>query len=304
MTRAPSGEQYEIAHAGQRATVVEVGGGLRQYSAGERELLDGYAPGEMSSSGRGQLLIPWPNRIEDGRYEFGGVTHQLPLDDVPELDAIHGLVRWAVWTAAEREPHRVVMTHRLHPRPGYPFTLDLSAEYRLADGGLQVQTSAVNYGAEAAPYGCGAHPYVTLGSETVDSLLLELPAQTVLHPDERGIPVDSTAVDGTEFDFRSRRAIGATRLDHAFGDLERDDDGRAHVTLHDPASGGELVLWVDERHSHLMVFTGDPVPSVSRRSIAIEPMTCPPNAFRSGENVVVLEPGESFTTRWGITPPA
>jgi aldose 1-epimerase len=304
MTRAPSGEQFEIAHAGQRATVVEVGGGLREYRAGDRELLDGYPLGEMSSSGRGQLLIPWPNRIEDGSYEFRGVTHQLPLDDVPERDAIHGLVRWATWTVAEREPHRVLMAHRLHPRPGYPFALDLSVEYLLSDGGLQVQTSATNAGAEAAPYGCGAHPYLRLGSETVDSLLLRLPAQTVLHSDERGIPVNSSPVDGTECDFRSTRPIGATRLDHAFTDLLRDADGRARVTLHDPGSGADLELWVDESHSQLMVFTGDPVPSVNRRSIAIEPMTCPPNSFRSGAHLVVLKPGESFTSRWGIDPPA
>jgi galactose mutarotase-like enzyme len=266
------------------------------------ELLDGYALGEMSSSGRGQLLIPWPNRIDDGRYEFRGETHQLPLDDVPERDAIHGLVRWATWTVAEREPQRVVMVHRLHPRPGYPFALDLSVEYLLSERGMQVQTSATNAGADAAPYGSGAHPYLSLGTEAVDSLLLRLPAQTVLHSDERGIPVDSSPVDGIECDFRSARPIGASRLDHAFTDLLRDTDGRARVTMHDPGSGSELGLWMDESHSHLMVFTGDALPSVNRRSIAIEPMTCPPNAFRSGAHLAVLEPGETFTSRWGIEP--
>jgi aldose 1-epimerase len=304
VTGAPSGEQVELRYGEQRATVVEVGGGLREYSAGGHDLLDGYAIGEMSSSGRGQLLIPWPNRVKNGRYEFGGEEHQLPLDDVPEQDAIHGLVRWAAWTVAEREPHRVVMAHRLHPQPGYPFMLDLTAGYRLSDGGLEVQTTATNAGPGAAPYGSGAHPYLRLGSETVDTLLLRVPAQTVLRSDDRGIPVDSTPVEGTEFDFRTPRPIGATRLDHAFTDLQRDANAQTRVTLHDPASGTGLALWLDDSHSHLMVFTGDSVPSVKRRSIAIEPMTCPPNAFRSGEHLVVLEPGASFTSRWGIAPAA
>ncbi len=94
---APSGEQVEIAHGDQRAVVVEVGGGLRSYSAAGRAVLDGYEADEMSTSGRGQLLIPWPNRVRDGSYEFDGQHHQLALDDPAEQDAIHGLVRWAAW---------------------------------------------------------------------------------------------------------------------------------------------------------------------------------------------------------------
>jgi aldose 1-epimerase len=117
---APSGEQIEIALGDQRAVVVEVGGGLRTYSAGGREVLDGYGIDEMSTSGRGQLLLPWPNRIKDGSYEFEGRRHQLPINDLEEQDAIHGLVRWAAWSVGEREPHRVVMHHRIHPSPAIP----------------------------------------------------------------------------------------------------------------------------------------------------------------------------------------
>src|SRR5688500_4205410 len=135
---APSGEQIEIARGDQAAVVVEVGGGLRAYSAAGREILDGYGADEMSSSGRGQVLIPWPNRVLDGAYEFEGRRHQLPIDDVEEQDAIHGLVRWAAWTVAEREPDRVVMEHVLHPQPGYPFSLALAIEYVLSDQGLRV----------------------------------------------------------------------------------------------------------------------------------------------------------------------
>jgi aldose 1-epimerase len=299
---APSGEQIEIAHADQRAVVVEVGGGLRAYSAGGRDALDAYGADEMSTSGRGQVLIPWPNRVLDGSYEFDGRRHQLPIDDVEEQDAIHGLVRWAAWTIGEREPNRVVMEHVLHPRPGYPFSLALAIEYELSAQGLRVVTTATNLGKSSCPYGSGAHPYLTVGTPSVDSVILRAPGATVLRSDERGIPVGAESVEGTDHDFRRPREIGATRLDHAFTDLERDDEGLARVELRNPDEKRGLALWVDESYRYLMLFTGDPLPDVARRSLAVEPMTCPPNAFRSGQDLIRLEPGQSFTSAWGISP--
>lgn len=301
-TIAPSGEQIEITHGDQRAMIVEVGGGIRTYAAGGLELLDGYGTDEMSPSGRGQVLIPWPNRIQDGSYSFDGERHQLPINDIGEQDAIHGLVRWAAWTIGEREPHRVVMEHVLHPRPGYPFSLALAIEYRLSDDGLRVQTTATNAGPRPCPFGSGAHPYLTLGTNTVDSLILSAPARTVLKSDDRGIPIGAEPVDGTTFDFRRPRPIGTTKLDHAFTDLERDDDGLAHVDLRDPHGGRSLTLWVDGAYPYLMLFTGDPLPDVTRRSLAVEPMTCPPDAFRSGVGLIHLQVGETFTSHWGVRP--
>jgi aldose 1-epimerase len=298
---APSGEQIEIAHADQRAVVVEVGGGLRAYSAGGRETLDGYGADEMSTSGRGQVLIPWPNRVLDGSYEFEGRRHQLPIDDVAEQDAIHGLVRWAAWTIGEREPNRVVMEHVLHPQPGYPFSLALAVEYVLGAEGLRVGVTATNVGAQSCPYGSGAHPYLSVGTASVDSVILRVPGQTVLRSDERGIPIGAESVDGTDRDFRHPREIGATRLDHAFTDLQRDDEGIARVELRNPGDERALTLWVDERYRYLMLFTGDPLPDVDRRSLAVEPMTCPPDAFRSGQDLIRLDPGQSFTSTWGIS---
>jgi aldose 1-epimerase len=297
--RAPSGEQIEIAFEDQRAVIVEVGGGLRTYSAGGRELLDGYGADEMSASGRGQVLLPWPNRIKDGSYEFEGERHQLPINDVEEQDAIHGLVRWTAWSVSEREPHRVVMQHRIYPQPGYPFSLAVGIEYLLSGEGLRVSTTATNVGAGPCPYGCGAHPYLSMGTQVVDSVTLRAPGRTVLLSDERGIPVGSEPVEGTEYDFRRPRQIAATRLDNAFTDLDRDGDGLARVSLSDYEGAG-LTLWVDESYRYLMLFTGDPLPDVNRRSLAVEPMTCPPNAFRTGEALIRLEPGRSFTSTWGI----
>jgi aldose 1-epimerase len=297
---APSGRQFELAHAGQRAVAVEIGGGLRSYSSGGLELLDGYAADEACSSARGQVLIPWPNRIEDGSYEFDGRRHELPLTEPERRNAIHGLVRWSVWDAVELEADRVVLEHALRPQPGYPFSLSLRLEYTLSDRGLRVRTTAANTGAEACPYGAGAHPYLTVGTESVDSAVLQVPAGTVLEPDERGLPTGSAPVEGTEYDFREARPVASTRLDHCLTDLERGEDGLARVTLSQPEGGAGITLWMDGAYSHLMLFTGDPLPDVDRRSLAVEPMTCPPNAFRTGERVIRLEPGESCAAEWGL----
>ena len=161
---SPSGEQFEIAFAEQRAVAVEVGGGLRTYAATGQDVIDGYGVDEMATGGRGQMLIPWPNRLQDGSYEFDGRRHQLPLTESEHSNAIHGLVRWVAWHAREHEPHRVVLGHVLHPQPGYPFSLDLQIEYELSASGLTVRTTATNIGAATCPYGSGAHPYLTLGT--------------------------------------------------------------------------------------------------------------------------------------------
>jgi aldose 1-epimerase len=297
----PSGEQIEISSGDQRVVVVEVGAGLRSYAVGDLDLLDGYGADEMATAGRGQVLIPWPNRIEDGAYEFGGVRHQLPLNEPEARNAIHGLVRWVAWSVGERESDRVVMEHTLRPQPGYPFSLRLGIEYALSDKGLRVTTTATNIGGEACPYGSGMHPYLTVGTQTVDTVVLRAPGRTVLHADERALPVGTASVDGTELDFRRPRPIGATKLDNAFADLERDDDGLARVELRRPDDETTLTLWLDETYPYVQLFTGDPLPSVNRRSLAVEPMTCPANAFRSGEGLRVLEPGESTTGVWGLS---
>jgi len=294
--------EIAIARGEQRVGVVALGGGLRSYEAGGRELLNGFRPGERPASGRGQVLVPWPNRIEDGSYEFEGKRMQLPLSEPENGNAIHGLVRGATWNLVDHEPDRVVLDYTLEPQPGYPFTLGLSIEYALSADGLTVTTTAWNLSSGNCPYGAGQHPYLTLGTPTIDTLRLQVPGRVVAFSDERGLPVRSAPVEGTEYDFRAGREIGGTALDHAFTELERDGDGRARVLLDDAAGGVGLTLWVDESYRYLMLYTGDSHPDVARRGLAVEPMTCPPNAFRTGDAVIRLEPGESIASSWGIEP--
>jgi aldose 1-epimerase len=299
----PSGAQHEIRHGDQRAVVVEVGGGLRVYAAGGEDRLDGYAAEEVCGGGRGQPLMPWPNRVRDGRYEFDGKPYQLGLTEPATATAIHGLVRWANWTVADHEESGVAMEYVLHPQTGWPGTLGLRIEYSLGAGGLTVNASATNLGATPCPFGAGFHPYLTLGSETVDSLTVQAPGRSYLEADDRGIPVATRSVEDTPLDFRDGRELGATKLDRGFTDLERDPDGLARVRL--STAGGErrATLWVDEGYGYLMLFTGDTLPQAQRRrGLAVEPMTCPPNALQSGEGLVRLAPGDTFAARWGVDP--
>lgn len=290
----------EIASGEQLATIVEVGGGLRAYSVAGRDVLDGYQPDEMCTAGRGQVLMPWPNRIRDGRYEFEGHAEQLPLSEASNQNAIHGLVRWVAWNVIEQAADRVVVGHVLYPQPGYPFALELTIEYRLSDGGMNVHTTARNTGPIPCPFGGGAHPYLTVGVAPVDEVTIQIPARVHLDADERGIPVGSSPVDGTPLDLRHAQSIGDRRLDDGYRDLERDAHGRAWAHLTGPDGSTRVSLWVDEAYGYLMVFTGDTLGPRARRSVAIEPMTCAPDAFNSGDGLIVLEPGETFSGSWGI----
>ena len=307
MTDTPAsatGEQIEIRHGEQRAGIVTLGAGLRAYCVGSRAVIDGYDRRQIASSGRGQTLIPWPNRLRDGAYVFRGERYQLPLTEPERANAIHGLVRWEDWSVAERLPDRVSLEYTLHPQEGYPFALAITIEYELGAGGLTVRTSATNIGHRACPYGAGAHPYLTAGPGTIDGCRLHAPGRRWLKTDERMIPTGSAPVHGTRYDFRVGREIGTTVLDTGYTDLERDADGLARVKLSGPDGGGSVTLWQDSRYQYLMLFTGDSLPDVSRRrgGLGVEPMTCAPNAFASGDGLLTLEPGERFTCSWGIEP--
>ncbi|MGH9206749.1 MAG: aldose 1-epimerase family protein [Acidimicrobiales bacterium] len=300
---APSGRQVRITRGDQEAVVTGVGATLRAYTVAGEPVIDGFGPGEACEGGRGQPLIPWPNRLEDGQYDFDGSTYQVDLSEPENHNAIHGLLRWATWDVAELHTDRAVMSHVLFPTPGYPFVLGVALSFTLTDEGLVVEVKAGNLCRRRLPLGIGFHPYLTLGTPVVDPVVLSVPASTMLRSDDRGIPIGSSPVEGTPFDFRAGKPVGDMRLDTCFTGLERDGDGMATARLRDPGSGRALTLWADTSFSHLMCFTGDTLdPRARRRGLAVEPMTCPPNALRSGDGSKVLEPGEEMTARWGLTP--
>jgi aldose 1-epimerase len=296
-----TGGQLRISSGDYYAVITELGAGLREFGYRGQPAVTGFDPDELPPAGSGQLLAPWPNRIEDGRYTFGATSYQLDLNEPARGNAIHGLTRWAGWQVTAQAEGVAQLGLLLCGRPGYPFCLELTARYRLdAQDGLEVTIIARNAGSRPAPYGTGSHPYLTAGSRAVDDCQLTLPAARWLETDERGIPRGLPQdVDGTQFDFRQSRPIGTTQLDHPLTALTRDADGRARARL---ATGPvQVTLWAGEGYRWLQVFTGDALAAGRRRrALAIEPMTCPPNAFASGIDLITLEPGQSVSHNWGL----
>jgi aldose 1-epimerase len=292
--------QWTIGAAGRRAVVVEVGGGLRLFEVDGRSVLDGYAEDEMCPASAGRVLIPWPNRIRDGRYSFGGRDHQLAVTEPAKHNASHGLVNWVRWRCAAEEPGSVTVEHDLVPQPGYPWPLLLRTQWTVGADGLRAEHAVTNLGAEPCPFGLGTHPYLMPPGGSVDDLTLRVPGHTRLLVDGRSLPIGAVRVTGSEYDYTEGRRVGGAVLDTAFGDLERAADGSSSVRL-STSDGRWLEVWADAAFRWWQVFTADTLaPPRRRRSMAVEPMTCPPDAFRSGRDVVTLQPGERWQGVWGI----
>lgn len=303
-----TGIQYQIEAGPYRATVTSLGAGLRSLSFEGKPIVDGFEADELPPAGAGQLLAPWPNRIDGGTYSFDGAEHQLALSEPARSTAIHGLTRWAAWTPVHQDARSVLLRCAPHGQQGYPFSVEIDAEYRVAaESGLRVTITARNRGNQPAPYGNGSHPYLTVRTPSIDACELTLPAAQWLPLDDRGLPSGPPeSVAGTKYDFREPRVIGDTRLDSALTGLLRSDGrpeaggGLAWARL--AANGIRVSLWAGDGYHWLQVFTGDPLPEDRRRkAIAIEPMTCPPNAFITGQDLLVLQPGDEIAHAWGIT---
>ncbi len=298
----PSGEQLELRAGSYAATITEVGADLRTLMHEERDLVDPYDVGEAATGCRGQLLAPWPNRVDAGRYVVDGEVRQLDLSEPSRGNASHGLVRWASWAIDERRSEaRVTLRHRLHPHPGYPHVLDLTVSYELdASTGLTVAVTARNRGAGVAPWGFGAHPYLRASRAGIDGCVLEIGADTVLIADERGIPTGRASTADGPYDFRGGARLDGLVVDHALTDLARDGEGRVVARLIDPVTSLGTALWADRSCAYLQVYTGERLRPTPRTGVAIEPMSCAPNAFGSGEGLLWLDPGDLVTHRFGI----
>lgn len=293
----PTGEQYEISSGEHRAVIAEVGATLRTYRVEGRDVVRGFGADETPFRGRGQQLLPWPNRIRDGRYVFDGDTQQLALTEPERHNAIHGLVRHVPWTLVEHGADRISQTVRVYPQPGWPDVIETTIAHSISADGLLVEVTATNIGEVPIPFGYAAHPYLTVGERVVDEVSVTVPAARYLEVDERLLPVELRNVTGTGNDLRRGGPLGEVNLDTAFTDLIA-EDGRWTVRLELGERWAEL--WGEAKFGWIQVYTG-----ADRRdlSIAVEPMTCGPDAFNPGvthDDVIVLQPGDSFAGSWGI----
>ncbi|TFC07454.1 aldose 1-epimerase family protein [Cryobacterium mannosilyticum] len=324
--RAATGTQYELRAASPsgpaRAIITEVAAGLRAYSVDGIDLVESFPAEVIPPKSAGIVLVPWPNRIRDGVWLHHGVERRLPLNEPIEQNAIHGLLYASPYRLLDRSPDAVTLAATVFPRLGYPFQLDTTVTYALTDDGLDVTHTVRNVGTDAAPVAIGAHPYLKIGGVPTDDLTLTVAAGTRILVDERLNPVGETAVDGTGYDLRAGRLVRELDLDDGFtatmlettaighGD-ELDDDSRDEVkgavehSLTAP-DGRSVILWGDENMRYVQVFTPRAFPvdtpdgPTPGRAVAVEPMTAPANAFNTGAGLRWLEPGETWTVRWGI----
>jgi aldose 1-epimerase len=297
----PSGKQHEISGGGYSAVVTQVGAALRVLRHEGRDLVVPWRDDEICPVSRGALLAPWPNRIADGRYRFAGRELQLPVNEVERGTALHGLVSWQGWDGEPGDDgSAVVLATRVWPSSGYPFLLDVIVRYSLDEDGLACRLTARNAGDAEAPFGCAPHPYLVAGPGRVDDWTVEVPAERVLEVDDErllpGVPPVTRPVEGTDLDLRRPRTLAGLSLDHAYTGLPRRE---VSATVRTPSGSGVEIAWDATSLPWVQVHTADrPEPEMDRVGLAVEPMTCPPDAFRSGVDLVVLPPGGEHTVAW------
>jgi aldose 1-epimerase len=292
---ALTGKQFAISAGDYEATVVEIGGGLRRCTYAGADVLASYGEDELPPGAAGSVLVPWPNRLRGGRYMFAGQSYQLPITEIPRANANHGLARWLRWAPMAVAAAAVTLAVDIPPQLGWPFELRVEVTYALhPDHGLAVTAVARNQGA-AAPFGMGFHPYLALRGGPLDDAIVQVVAEQRIVTDEALLPVGLQAVDGTPYDLRQGRKLGAQRYDDAFTGLST-MDGRGVAEVRSASAAARL--WFDETFRYLQVFTTDDLAGAA--AVAIEPMTCPADAFNSGSGLIVLEPGGMWKGSWGV----
>ncbi len=289
-----SGDRYLLTAGTYAAEVVQCGATLRTLTHDGRPLILPFGLDEVRPDMRGAVMLPWPGRIEDGRYTFAGVDHQLPLTEPRTSNAIHGLVGWAPFDVVGQDESSVALRYLMLPQAGYEFALQVDVGYALDPAsGLTVTIGATNVGTSAAPYAAANHVYFVAGDGKADDWTLEFDAETYLtSPGPRSLPIGPFPVAGSELDFRSGRVIGPMRLNHSYRGGERDAGGWGTATVVAADGHGVRVRW-DASAPWIHPFSYDLPGGASRTGLALEPMTCPPNAFNSGIDLVTLEPGDS-----------
>lgn len=276
-----------------RASFISIAAGMVSLQHRGRDLIYPFAPGELPAGFQGQVLLPWPGRITDGVYRFRGRRYEAAINDHVNNAALHGLAYHQNWKVDDLDGTSVTFSTVIPSQPGYPFNLAATATYELsAEDGLAVTIAARNIGTTTAPYGVSSHPYLTCDGKRIDRCVVTIPADLVTTMGQHLEPLGVVPVEAHGLDFRSPSAIGTRQIDNAFTGLPSQ---WWRVDLTDPATG--LVVQVTSTAPWVQVYSGE---HIDRRGLAVEPMTCPSNAFNSGEDLIELEPGESHTLSYSI----
>lgn len=295
-----NGRLYELVYGNQRAVVAGVSATLLSWRVDDEELLLTHEADDVGEGYQGKTILPWCNRIDHGRYTFGGQQYQVPINE-PERDtALHGLLSFTEWELVRHRRSNVILRTQQHPTYGYPFHLAFEIEFALTGDGVSSTLTAHNVGSDLAPLATATHTYIAAASGTIDTMELELGADTYYLVNDRLIPTGSAPVAGTEYDFRNARPIEQTEMDTAFTDVHRGSDGLAWLGLTRPG-GHDVRMWMDASYGYLQVYTDDDSEGhMARSGVAVEPVSCAPDCFNNGDGLVVLEPGQTWRGAFGL----
>ena len=293
------GERVELRAGSAYAQIGTVGAVLCALRVDGVDLTEPLAPDVAPPPFcSGIALAPWPNRVRKGRWVLDGQVQQLDITEPSRGGALHGLLEFAEYEVRERTDASLTLGATIHPQHGWPFLLDTWVRFELADDGLTVTHGARNLSPRRAPFAAGTHPYLRIGAVDVADLVLTVPADEYLEVDEALDPVAWHPVsEGT--DLRAGVRVGELALDTAFRGLRPADGVTATLTAPD---GSRLEVWQDDDWRYLQVFTTPifPRPDGPGTAVAIEPMTAPPDALNSGDDLIWLEPDASYEGRWGF----
>lgn len=299
-----TGHQFTISHGDYVAVVTELGAVLRKLTYQGHDVIAPFDENTPAPSCSGELLVPYPNRIEDGVYTFEGVTYELPIDEHDRQNAIHGYGYRSYWTLENLDESTVTLSWRVPNMAGYPFDVIVSATYTLDDRGLTVTVNAYNNGDTNAPWALAIHPWLANGfagyGDEIDDhnaqCTLMLPADTHVTVNDRLLPTGTEPVDGTKYDFRTPMTLDQQPYDDAWTDVHHDAQGMATAVFTRP-DGMVIEVGGDETITSFQVCTGTGFPAPTHPAgVAVEPQTAYANAFNTGNELITIKPGETSTT--------
>lgn len=285
--------------------IPQLGGIINRFCREQSEFINGYTSGVDASRNslreyKSAKLMPCPNRTKNGHYEFGGNQYQMPCNFGNTPHQIHGFMANKPFQVigqggnSQEGSFLTLQYDYTGDHEGFPFPFRIEITYTMhLDNGFTSETFIQNTGNQEMPLGDGWHPYFQINGIEIDQLELQLPNCQKLHVDKEMIPTGR--VEAYK-DFSSRTRLANTHFDDCFL-LEKQEI--AKTILYDPAKGLGLEVWQDSsdtQYSYLQLFTPD-----DRKSIAIEPMSCPPNALNSKIGLNILRPQESWVSKWGAT---
>jgi aldose 1-epimerase len=280
-------KKLQISLNGVSAVISTEGAALIGLSVDSFNLIE---PNTRDGLYAGKILAPWPNRIRDGKYSFNKKDYQLPINEVSKNNSLHGLVANSLWEITFQNQSKVILGYLLDQPAIYPGKLQLQVTYEIIESGIEITVLSKNVGEISAPYALSIHTYL-VADESVknNELFLQIPADQFLEVDaERLLPIKLQPVTGTNFDFIDSKKISDLFIDHAF--KYSSNYPRSISLLNAEGQGAEMIF--DEQSKWIQIHTADrDLQGDSRMAVAIEPMTCPPDAFNSGIDLIVLEPG-------------